>query len=160
MLDLLQALVDSGFNRLKIMVHGRADIASLSKIPKVQLPGHGVPLPLVKEYFPNISFGRSVHSFREAEIAINEGADWLLYGHLFTTNSKEGLPPRGTKELYRITASTTIPVYAIGGIKPEHLPRLQQAGIAGVAVMSSIFGSDNSVQAAQAYKEGRYVTTR
>lgn len=152
-IDLIEQLKELRFDASKIIVHGRANIASMTGIEKVQLPGHGAPLPLVKQQFPALSFGRSVHSFEEAEAASTAGADWLLYGHLFASDSKEGLPPRGTEELFQIVESLPIPVYAIGGIQPKHLPALKQNGVAGIAVMSSIFGHATPRKAADGYRE-------
>nr|WP_246231673.1 thiamine phosphate synthase [Sporosarcina jiandibaonis] len=146
--ELIQKLELEGFDQTKIIVHGRADLASLTNIHKVQLPGHGLPLPLLKDRFPALSFGRSIHSYEEAKTAMSEGADWVLYGHLYETGSKASLPPRGTDELNKIISVLAIPVYAIGGIKPSHIEEL---GVAGVAVMSSIFGSDNAITAAKSY---------
>jgi len=156
---LIQQLVESGFDSTKIIVHGRTNVASIAGIKKVQLPGYDVSLTLLKKQFPSISFGRSAHSLGEAETAYKAGADWILYGHLFETSSKVGLPPRGTDELFQIVESLPIPVYAIGGIQPHHLPKLNQGGVAGVAVMSSIFGSDNPEVAMTAYKDANHVTT-
>jgi thiazole tautomerase (transcriptional regulator TenI) len=146
--DLIQKLELGGFDQTKIIVHRRADLASLTNIHKVQLPGHGLPLPLLKDHFPALAFGKSVHSYEEAKTAMREGADWVLYGHLYETGSKAHLPPRGTDELSKITESLAIPVYAIGGIKPSHIEDLD---VAGVAVMSSIFGSDSAITAAKSY---------
>lgn len=160
MIDLIQTLKTSGFNESKLIVHRRPDVATTVGIHKVQLPGHGLPLNLAKKHFPSLSFGRSVHSLKEAKAAYNDGADWVLYGHLFATGSKEGLPPRGTEELHQIADSIPIPVYAIGGIQPEHLSSLQPIGISGVAVMSTIFGSDEPDKAAASYKEGFYAAKR
>ena len=82
---------------------------------------------------------------------MSEDAEWILYGHLYDTGSKQGLPPRGTSELERITASLSIPVYAIGGIKPTHIDTLKELNLSGVAVMSSIFESSNQIAAAKSY---------
>ncbi len=157
-IDLIEQLKESRFEASKIIVHGRADIAAMTGIDKVQLPGHGAPLPLVQKQFPVLSLGRSIHSFKEAEAAYTAGADWLLYGHVFATDSKEGLPPRGTEELFQIVESLPIPVYAIGGIQPKHLPALKQNGVAGIAIMSSIFGHANPRKAADGYREVQHVT--
>lgn len=156
---LIEQLIEFGFDSTKIVVHGRINVASITGIKKVQLPGYDAPLALLKKQFPAISFGRSVHSLSEAETTYKAGADWILYGHLFETSSKLGLPSRGTDELFQIVESLPIPVYAIGGIQPHHLPQLYQGGVAGVAVMSSIFGSDNPEIAATAYKGASHVTT-
>jgi len=156
---LIQQLIEFGFDSSKIIVHGRTNIAAISGIKKVQLPGYDAPINLLKKQFPAISFGRSVHSLNEAETACKAGADWVIYGHLFETSSKVGLPPRGTVELFQIVESLPIPVYAIGGIQPHHLPQLKQGGVAGIAVMSSIFGNDNPEIASTAYKDANHVTT-
>lgn len=153
LIHLIQTLHASGIDPSTIIVHGRPDIASICGIHKVQLPGHGIPLQLAKEYFPALSFGRSVHSFAEAKTAVADGADWLLYGHLFETGSKDGLPPRGTDELARIIKSLPVPVYAIGGIKPHHIAQLEKLAVTGIAVMSSIFKSETPTLAAKSYKE-------
>jgi len=155
---LIQQLIEFGFDSSKIIVHGRTNIAAITGIKKVQLPGYEAKLTLLKKQFPSISFGRSVHSLNEAETAYKAGADWILYGHLFETSSKVGLPPRGTDELFQIVESLPIPVYAIGGIQPHHLPQLKQGGVAGIAVMSSIFGSDNPKTSATAYEDASYET--
>lgn len=143
---LIQQLIEAGFDTTKLIVHARAHIAAMTGITKVQLPGNSTALT-------TSSFGRSVHSFDEAQVAYQSGADWVLYGHLFATSSKEGVPPRGTEELFRITASLPIPVYAIGGIQPQHLPTLQLGGVAGVALMSAIFGCNHPIATLSAYKE-------
>lgn len=151
-IELITRLKESGFDASKIIVHGRADIAALTGINRVHLPGHGVPLPLIKEQFSALSFGKSVHSIEEAKAAYHAGANWLLYGHIFRTGSKEGLPPRGTEELFRIVESVPIPVYAIGGITPENLSALQQANVSGIAIMSSIFSANEPDKVVATYK--------
>lgn len=151
LLELIRRLDSVRFDQTKIIVHGRAYLASLTYMQNVQLPGYGLPLPPLKSQFPSLSFGRSVHSYDEAIEAADDGASWVLYGHLYETGSKTGLPPRGTDELGKIAASLSIPVYAIGGIKPKHLEGLKELGISGVAVMSSIFESISPVNAAKSY---------
>ena len=158
-IDLIQQLTFNGFDDTKIIVHSSMETASNMGLKKVQLPGR-MPLSAAKTDFPDLSFGKSVHSLEEAKAEYEAGADWLLYGHLFKTGSKEGLIPRGTIELFQMTASIPIPVYAIGGIQPHHLSQLNQGGVSGVAVMSSIFGSDNPEVAANAYQEASYVAKR
>lgn len=152
-IHLIQTLLESGIDQSKIIVHGRADIATCCDIHKVQLPGHGIPIKLAKEHFPTLSFGRSIHSFAEAKTAVMDGADWLLYGHLFETGSKDGLPPRGTDELAHIIQSLDVPIYAIGGIQPTHIAQLAKINVTGIAVMSSIFKSETPALAAKSYKE-------
>lgn len=101
-----------------------------------------LPLPLLrtlpqerKESFPFI--GTSCHSPEEAEEAEALGADYLIAGHIFPTDCKPGLPPRGLDFLREICHKSRLPVYAIGGITPERIPALKEAGAAGACLMSS-----------------------
>lgn len=78
----------------------------------------------------------SVHSVEQAVRAQQLGADFLIAGHIFPTDCKPGLPPRGLEFLGQVCRAVTIPVYAIGGITPENAPLAVKAGAAGVCIMS------------------------
>lgn len=80
--------------------------------------------------------GVSVHSRMEAEAAAARGADYLIYGHIFATDCKPGLAPRGLAALEALCGAVDIPVYAIGGISPENAGLCRAAGAAGVCMMS------------------------
>lgn len=135
----------------RIVVNDRVDAAVAGGIRRVHLAWHSLDVRSVKRAFPDLTVGRSVHAFREALEAEKQGADYLIYGHLFPSGSKQGLPPRGTEELARITAAVRIPVIAIGGIRPDNCARALQAGAAGVAVMSGILDSREPAAAAEKY---------
>ncbi len=61
--------------------------------------------------------GTSVHSVEDAMEAERLGATYVTAGHIFTTDCKKGLPPRGLDFLKNVCDAVTIPVYGIGGIK-------------------------------------------
>lgn len=82
--------------------------------------------------------GVSVHSLKEATAAEKLGADYLIAGHIFPTDCKKGLPPRGLGFLSEICQSVSIPVYAIGGINEKNAPECIKAGAAGVCIMSGL----------------------
>lgn len=151
LLTLIHRLKEVQFDTKKIIVHAKPHLAVAEHIQNVQLPGRSEPLSIFKKQFTKLSFGKSVHSLEEAQSAANAGANSVLYGHIFDTNSKFGLAPRGTDELRQITESMDIPVYAIGGIQPKHIEQLRQLNITGIAVMSSIFNHENPKEAAKSY---------
>ena len=64
-------------------------------IPNLHLPEQGFPVKKVKEHFPHLQIGRSVHSLETAKQAERDGVDYVLYGHCFETNSKKGKAPNG-----------------------------------------------------------------
>lgn len=83
-------------------------------------------------------FGVSVHSASEAVTAEKLGAEYVTAGHIFPTDCKKGLPPRGLGFLSEICTAVNIPVYAIGGITPENAPQVITAGAKGVCIMSGL----------------------
>lgn len=125
------------------------DIGLLHDIPNIHLPGNGLPAKTVKERYPQIRVGRSVHSLKEAKQAERDGADYVLYGHCFETNCKQGKPPNGLEVLSKIANELQIPVYAIGGINPDRVDVVRNTGAAGIAVMSGIFASCDPVASAR-----------
>ena len=82
--------------------------------------------------------GVSIHHADEAVRAADLGADYLLAGHIFATNCKQGLPGRGLDFLSAVCAATALPVYAIGGITPANIEQIKKTGAAGAGLMSSL----------------------
>lgn len=105
-----------------------------------------LPLPILKSLqdtdvlndFDGI--GVSVHSADEARLAASLGASYLTAGHIFQTDCKKGLPPRGLDFLEEVCQSVSIPVYAIGGIQADaaQLSLIQSRGAAGGCIMSGM----------------------
>ena len=102
-----------------------------------------LPLPLLKKEVSNPmlkSFkmvGTSVHSAEEAREAAELGVSYLTAGHVYTTDCKKDLPPRGLSFLREVCGTAALPVYAIGGIHTEEQIReVMAAGAAGACVMS------------------------
>lgn len=82
--------------------------------------------------------GVSVHSLEEAMIAEKLGATYLIAGHIFETNCKKGLKPRGLLFLEEICQKVKIPVYGIGGIKKENVKTVLSTGAQGICIMSEM----------------------
>ena len=99
--------------------------------------------------------GASCHSPEDAAEAERLGASYITAGHVFATDCKKGLPPRGLDFLRAVCESVSIPVYAIGGITPENIETAMACGASGGCIMSGLMkcddplgyiGGDNSVQ--------------
>ena len=80
--------------------------------------------------------GVSVHSVDEAKQAEELGASYITAGHIYPTDCKRGVPPRGMEFLEQVCESVKIPVYAIGGIHEENLSKIQVSSAAGACMMS------------------------
>ncbi|WP_420894154.1 thiamine phosphate synthase [Staphylospora marina] len=145
------SLAERGVPPEKIIINDRVDVAVAIGAGGVQLAWHSLRMSVVRRAFPGLRAGRSVHSEKEADEAVRDGADWLIYGHVFPTRSKPGLSPRGLEELGSIIRRQPVPVIAIGGILPENAGLPLEAGAAGIAVMSGILERPDPAKAAWEY---------
>lgn len=91
--------------------------------------------------FLNVSV--SVHKVIEAIQCQNLGATRLITGHIFQTDCKKNLAPRGLEYLRNICESVNVPVFAIGGISPSNVKSVIEHGAEGICVMSSLMQTDN-----------------
>lgn len=111
---------------------------------KLQHPYIHLPLFLLRENSENLgdflAVGCSVHSVEEAKEAQKLGATYLTAGHIYTTDCKKGLPPRGLDFLREICNAVTIPVYAIGGIHAgtRQIQEVMDCGASGACIMSEM----------------------
>lgn len=84
--------------------------------------------------------GTSIHSLDEAKTAIKLGSSYLTAGHIYATDCKKDLPPRGLQFLKEICDQVDIPVYGIGGIHfdKNQIEDVIQNGADGVCIMSGM----------------------
>lgn len=87
--------------------------------------------------------GASVHSPEEAAEAEALGASYVTAGHVFVTDCKAGMEPRGLEFLRRTVETVSIPVFAIGGIAPDNIRQVREAGAAGACIMSGFMKAEN-----------------
>ena len=66
------------------------------------------------------------------------GASYVTGGHIFATDCKKGVPPRGLDFLKAVCSSVNIPVYAIGGINGDNINSVLNAGASGACIMSGL----------------------
>ena len=92
--------------------------------------------------------GVSAQTVGQALRAQEEGADYLGVGAMVPTPTKPDAVDVSMNTLREIIYSVEIPVVAIGGINAGNLRLFQDSGIAGVAVVSALFGAENPRAAA------------
>ena len=90
---------------------------------------------LIKKYK---RIGVSIHSLEEAKDVENLGATYVVAGHIFETDCKKGLEPRGLNFIKELSSILTIPIFAIGGINEENSSLVLNSGAFGVCMMSSL----------------------
>ncbi|WP_315283165.1 thiamine phosphate synthase [Fusobacterium hwasookii] len=90
---------------------------------------------LIKKYK---RIGVSIHSLNEAKEVENLGATYVVAGHIFETDCKKGLEPRGLKFVEELSSILTIPIFAIGGIDEKNSQSVIDSGAFSVCMMSSL----------------------
>lgn len=90
---------------------------------------------LIKKYK---KIGVSIHSIDEAKEVENLGATYIVAGHIFKTDCKKDLEPRGLKFIQELSLILTIPIFAIGGINQENSHLVINSGAFGICMMSSL----------------------
>ena len=90
---------------------------------------------LIKKYK---RIGVSIHSLDEAKEVESLGATYVVAGHIFKTDCKKGLEPRGLNFIKELSSILTIPIFAIGGINKENSNLVLNSGAFGVCMMSSL----------------------
>ena len=117
-------------------LHSFADVAAALKADCLHMPLHLLSELSREERSQFRVLGASCHSVQDAQTAQSLGCTYITAGHVFATDCKKGLPPRGLEFLRQVCESVSIPVYAIGGIAPDNLGAVLQAGAKGGCVMS------------------------
>jgi thiamine-phosphate pyrophosphorylase len=129
-----------------VFVSGRADIAAALGAQGVQLRAGDLVPADARRVLPRGWIGRSVHTVEEAEAAVEEGADFLVVGSIYGTASHPNRKPAGP-ELVTRAARLGLPVIAIGGVTPERVVELKDAGAYGVAAIRSLWDAPDPAAA-------------
>ena len=122
------------------MVNDRLDWALASRADGIHLGQEDFPIPLARKILGEKAvIGGSAGTLEEARQCLQEGADYVGFGPVFPTTSKEdAAPASGLDLLERVVREIALPIIAIGGITQENTPRVMQTGAYGIAVISAV----------------------
>jgi thiamine-phosphate pyrophosphorylase len=130
-----------------LIINDDADLAASIQADGVHLGQGDTPLLNVKEKYPELFCGVSTHSYEEAIIAQDEGADYINIGPVFSTQTKTlSMPPLGIKIINEIIPHLNIPFTVMGGIKAKHIPELLKIGAKRIAMVTEITQAKNIQQ--------------
>lgn len=125
-----------------LIVNDYVDIALAVDADGVHLGQDDLPLEEARRIMGDRIIGISTHNLREAAEAEKAGADYIGFGPVFDTATKDAGLPVGTDALREIKRAVGIPVIAIGGIRAENLGSVLDTGCDGVAVSSGLMKGD------------------
>jgi len=134
-----------------LLINDRLDVALALDAAGVHLAGHSLPTAVARRVLgAGKLLGVSIHSVEEARCAAEDGADFIVFGPVFTTPSKVAYgPPQGLQHLTTVVRAVRIPVLAIGGIDHTNLPQVVQAGAYGVAMIRAVLAAPDPYKATQ-----------
>ena len=153
------ALVPYG---VPLLINDRLDVALALDAAGVHLAGHSLPTAIARRVLgAGKLLGVSTHSVEEARCAAEDGADFIVFGPVFTTPSKVAYgPPQGLQHLRTVVRAVHIPVIAIGGIDHTNLPQVMQAGAYGVAMIRAVLAAPDSYKATQQLRAALAATSQ
>ena len=96
-----------------------------------------------------ILVGKSTHSLEQARAAQGEGADYIGFGPIFATPTKPYYTPVGLKDIKRVHAEVTLPIFCIGGINIDNLQSVIDAGAKRVVMVSALLKAHSIVDYAR-----------
>ncbi len=125
-----------------LIINDYADIARAVDADGVHLGQDDLSLDKARSIMKDRIVGISTHNLAQAKEAEAGGADYIGFGPVFHTTTKDAGKPVGVQNLKVIKQSVTIPVIAIGGINPDNLKSVIDAGADAVAVATAIVEGD------------------
>ena len=131
---------------IRVLVNDRLDVAIAERADGVHLGETSLPVAeakclveaaLRKQAIDQLFIiGASCHSIEAAQAAERDGANYIFFGPIFATPSKERFgPPQGVERLAQICHAINVPVLAIGGITLENANSCIAAGATGIAAI-------------------------
>lgn len=136
----------------RVVVNDRLDVALSAGAHGVQLGERSLEVADVVRLAPaGFLLGASVHT---AEGALPQAA-WLMAGSVYPTASHPGRAPAGLALVWRLAARGAC-VVAVGGITPERVSEVREAGARGVAVVSGVWDAPDPAAAVERYLNAWY----
>ncbi|MBA5867611.1 MAG: thiamine phosphate synthase [Nitrospira sp. CR1.3] len=126
-----------------LVINDRIDLALTLNDVGVHLRSNSLPVFAGRRVLgADRLLGVSAHSMEEVVRAESEGADYVVFGPIYATPSKELFgPPLGLRELETVCRNVRIPVVGIGGITAARVMEVRRAGAFGVAVITAILSA-------------------
>jgi thiamine-phosphate pyrophosphorylase len=133
------------------IVNDRVDVAIAVGADGVHLGQDDFPIWLARKLLgERVIVGGSAGSLEEAQRCLREGADYVGFGPVCDTTSKEDAgPATGLDLLSLIAHSISAPIIAIGGITADNTANVIRAGAHGIAVISAVCCREDPREAAQ-----------
>jgi thiamine-phosphate pyrophosphorylase len=125
---------------VSFIINDRVDVAIASHADGVHLGQGDFPIPLARKLLgEGAIIGGSAGNAEEAQKCFLEGADYIGFGPVYPTSSKEDAGPASGLDLLRqVVEKIPLPIIAIGGINKDNTVLVRESGAYGIAVISAV----------------------
>jgi thiamine-phosphate diphosphorylase len=137
-----------------LVINDRVDIALAVRADAVHLGQTDLPLPDARSIAGDrLAIGVSTHSVAQVEAAVAQRPDYIAYGPIFETTTKQNPDPvQGLAALRSaVEVAGQIPVVAIGGITPARAADIYAAGASSICAISAVNNANDVAAAARAF---------
>ena len=133
-----------------LIINDRVDVALAVDADGVHIGQSDLPASVVRKIIGEDKIlGVSASTLKEAVLAMNDGADYLGVGAMYTTATKTDAKDVSMDELKMIRNIVSIPIVVIGGINKSTINNFKGLGIDGVAVVSAVVAQPDITKAAR-----------
>jgi thiamine-phosphate pyrophosphorylase len=131
------------------IVNDRLDVAIAAEADGVHLGQDDFPIPMARGLLgEDRIIGGSASTLDEARKCLSEGADYVGFGPVYPTSSKDDAGTvSGIDILKQVVEIIPLPIIAIGGVGAENIPDVMRAGAHGIAVISAVCCQDDPEEA-------------
>jgi thiamine-phosphate pyrophosphorylase len=144
--NMKQLCSDAG---VTFIVNDRLDVAIAAEADGVHLGQDDFPIPMARGLLgEGRIIGGSAATLDEVRKCLSEGADYVGFGPVYPTSSKDDAGPvSGIDILKQVVEIIPLPIIAIGGVGAENIPDVMRAGAHGIAVISAVCCQDDPEEA-------------
>jgi thiamine-phosphate pyrophosphorylase len=138
------------------IVNDRVDLALAAESDGVHVGQEDLPAEAARRLLGTRKIlGVSTHSAAQGLAALSAGADYIGFGPMFATGTKDtGYAPRGSAGLAEVRRAVgALPILAIGGIVLENVDEVIRAGATAPAVISAVVAAPDIAAAAAAFRQ-------
>lgn len=139
-------------NGVTFIVNDRVDVAIAAEVDAVHLGQDDFTIPLARKLLgEDVIIGGSASTIEEARDCLSEGADYVGFGPVYPTTSKDDASPvTGIPMLKQVVEEIPLPIIVIGGVSAENIPDVMRAGAHGIAVISAVCCQEDPEEATRA----------
>ncbi len=138
---------------IPLVVNDRIDVALAVGADGVHLGQTDLPLAEARSIAGSLAIGVSTHDLAQVRAACAGGADYLGYGPVFATRTKEKPDPvQGLAALAAaVREAGDLPIVAIGGITPDQAAAVYATGVSGLCAIGAVTEARDVTAAARAF---------